>query len=324
MEENHEFSYVEGGMNFLVVLVGATAVGKTDLAIRLAQYFDTEIISADSRQCYKEMNIGTAKPSEKELSLVKHHFINSHSIEEDYNAGLFEKDVLFLLDSLFAQKRIAIMVGGSGMYVKAVCEGLDMMPAIETNLREALQEELIINGLDYLLEELKNKDPNYYEIVDKANPQRIIRALEIIRTTHLPYSSFRKNNKQKEHLSKKQRNFQLIKIGLERPREELYARIDWRMDKMLEEGLLNEVKNLHAFRHLNALQTVGYKEIFDFLDAKQDWKETVRLLKRNSRHYAKRQLTWFGADKEIEWFLAEQFEEIITHLKNKLEKNEKN
>lgn len=308
--------------NFLIVIVGATAVGKTDLAIRLAQYFDTEIISADSRQCYQEMNIGTAKPSEEELSLVRHHFINSHSIQNEYNAGLFEKDVLQLLAVLFAKKQIAVMVGGSGMYVKAVCEGLDAMPTINTDSRAILQEELDLYGLDYLLDELKSKDPDYYASVDKANPQRIIRALEVIRATNLPYSSFRKNNKQVE-ASKEQRDFQLIKIGLERPREELYARIDERMDKMLEEGLLNEVKNLYSFRQLNALQTVGYKEIFDFIEEKQDWAETVRLLKRNSRHYAKRQLTWFRADEQIQWFAAHQFEDIVAYIKNKLEKNQK-
>jgi tRNA dimethylallyltransferase len=309
--------------NFLIVIVGATAVGKTDLAIRLAQYFDTQIISADSRQCYQEMNIGTAKPNKEELSLVRHHFINSHSIQNEYNAGLFEKDVLQLLGLLFAKKQIVVMVGGSGMYVKAVCEGLDAMPTINTDSRAILQKEFDLYGLSYLLGELKSKDPDYYASVDKANPQRIMRALEVIRATNLPYSSFRKNSSQMAANNKKQRDFQMIKIGLERPREELYARIDSRMDKMLEEGLLNEAKNLYPFRQLNALQTVGYKEIFDFIEEKQDWAETVRLLKRNSRHYAKRQLTWFGADEQIRWFAAHQFEEILAYIKNKLEKNQK-
>ncbi len=309
--------------NFLIVVVGATAVGKTDLAIRLSQYFDTEIISADSRQCYQEMTIGTAKPSKEELSLVRHHFINSHSIENEYNAGLFEKDVLRLLAILFPKKQIVVMVGGSGMYVKAVCEGLDYMPTVNNDSRAILQQELDLHGLNYLLDELKSKDPDYYASVDKANPQRIIRALEVIRATNLPYSSFRKNSRQVEASSKEQRDFQLIKIGLERPREELYGRIDERMDKMLEEGLVDEVKKLYPFRELNALQTVGYKEIFGFIEKKQDWAETVRLLKRNSRHYAKRQLTWFRADEQIEWFEAHQFEEIIAYIKNKLEKKSK-
>lgn len=308
--------------NFLIVIVGATAVGKTDLAIRLAQYFDTEIISADSRQCYQEMNIGTAKPSKEELSLVRHHFVNSHSIQTEYNAGLFEKDVLQLLPILFAQKQAVVMVGGSGMYVKAVCEGLDDMPTIHSDSRAILQKELDLYGLNYLLDELKSKDSVYYESVDKANPQRIMRALEVIRATNLPYSSFRKNNRQ-EASNKKQRDFQCIKIGLERPREELYARIDKRMDTMLEEGLLNEAENMYPFCQLNALQTVGYKEIFDFIEKRQDWAETVRLLKRNSRHYAKRQLTWFRADEQIQWFAANQFEEILAYIKNKLEKKSK-
>ncbi len=309
-------------MNYLVVIIGATAVGKTDLAIRLAQYLATEIISADSRQFYREMNIGTAKPLPEELNLIKHHFINSHSIENEYNAGQFEKDVLNLLQEIFKKKSIAIMVGGSGLYIKAVCEGLDQMPEIEPAMRETLQSDLKENGLDFLLNELKDKDLDYYNIVDKANPQRILRALEVIRTTGLPYSTFRlaDSSKAKTNL----RDFQIIKIGLERPREELYARIDARMDKMLKDGLLNEVKNLYQFRGINALQTVGYKEIFDFLDNQYDWAETVRLLKRNSRRYAKRQQTWFGRDEQICWFQPDEFDRIISYLKNKLEKNAKN
>jgi len=305
-------------MNFLLVIVGATAVGKTDLAIRLAQHFDTEIISADSRQFYREMSIGTAKPTAEELCLVKHHFVNSHSIENEYNAGLFEKDVLNLLEVLFAKKRLVIMVGGAGMYVKAVCEGLDIMPTILPDMRATLQQELDAHGLEALLAELHSKDPAYYQTVDKANPQRILRALEVIRSTQQPYSSFRKSE---QALKQNSRNFYTIKIGLERPREELYERIDSRMDKMLEEGLLEEVKNLMPFSHLNALQTVGYKEIFDFLAGGQNWQETVQLLKQNSRHYAKRQLTWFGKDAAIEWFAPRQFEQVIAHIKNKLEKN---
>jgi tRNA dimethylallyltransferase len=309
-------------MNYLVVIVGATAVGKTDLAIRLALYFDTEIISADSRQFYKEMNIGTAKPSPEELNLVKHYFIDSHSIENEYNAGQFEKDVLNLLGEIFKKKSIAIMVGGTGLYIKAVCEGLDPMPEIEPTMRQDLQLTLKEQGLDRLLEELKTKDLAYYEIVDKANPYRILRALEVIRTTGLPYSAFRRADRSK--VKTDVRDFQIIKIGLARDRAELYARIDARMDKMLEDGLLEEVKKLYEFKNLNSLQTVGYKEIFDFLDEKQDWAETVRLMKRNSRHYAKRQATWFGRDQQIHWFQPAAFDQITTYLKNKLEKNTKN
>lgn len=308
-------------MNFLLVVVGATAVGKTDLAIRLAQHLDTDIISADARQFYREMNIGTAKPSTEELGLAKHHFINSHSIENQYNAGLFEKEVLDLLEILFREKNVVVMVGGSGMYVKAVCEGLDTMPTILPATRNMLQQELSEHGLAYLLAELQGKDPDYYNIVDKANPQRILRALEVIRSTQQPYSSFRKGE---QSVAANPRNFCTIKIGLERPREELYARIDSRVDKMIAEGLLDEVKELEPYKSLNALQTVGYKEIFDFLEGRQDWQETLRLLKRNTRHYAKRQLTWFGKDAEIAWFAPEQFEEIMMFVKNKLEKNQKN
>ncbi|TAH22176.1 MAG: tRNA (adenosine(37)-N6)-dimethylallyltransferase MiaA [Cytophagales bacterium] len=308
-------------MNFLLVVVGATAVGKTDLAIRLAQHIGTDIISADARQFYKEMSIGTAKPTAEELGLVKHHFIDSHSIEDQYNAGLFEKEVLGLLETLFREKKMVVLVGGSGMYVKAVCEGLDTMPTVLPETRNILQQEFDEYGLTHLLAELESKDPDYYQTVDRANPQRILRALEVIRSTQQPYSSFRKGE---QALNPNPRNFCTIKIGLARPREELYARIDSRVDKMIAEGLLDEVRNLTPFKNLNALQTVGYKEIFDFLDGTQDWQETLRLLKRNTRHYAKRQLTWFGKDSEIAWFAPHQFEDIIEYVKNKLEKNQKN
>lgn len=309
-------------MNYLIVIVGATAVGKTDLAIRLAQELGTEIISADSRQFYKEMNIGTAKPTPDELALVRHHFINSHHIENEYNAGRFEKDVLELLPVLFKKHKAVIMVGGSGLYIRAVCEGFDQMPDIEEGIRETLQEDLAQKGLAKLLEELNEQDSEYYEKVDKANPQRVLRALEVIRSIGKTYSSFRKREKQthSDNNFSMQRNldFQIIKIGIDRPREELYARIDLRMDKMLEEGLLDEAKNLYPFKHINALQTVGYQEIFDYIDQKQDWTETVRLLKRNSRHYAKRQLTWFRRDAEITWFVAGAWDKIMDFVKQKL------
>jgi tRNA dimethylallyltransferase len=304
-------------LSYLVAIVGATAVGKTATAIRLAQYFDTEIISADSRQCYIEMNIGTAKPSFEELQAVKHHFINSHHIDNEYNAGQFEKDALATLAEIFQRKKLAVLVGGSGLYVKAVCEGFDAMPEIAPTIRENLQKELAGNGLAPLLKELEEKDFTYYHLVDKSNPQRILRALEVIRATHLPYSSFRKKENTANQVH---RPFQVIKIGLNRPREELYQRIEERMDMMIAEGLLEEVKKLYEYKHLNAMQTVGYQEIIDFLDGKYDWGEAVRLLKRNSRRYAKRQLTWFRKDNQIQWFSPDSFDEIVAYVQKSTSK----
>ncbi len=287
------------------------------MAILLAQYFDTEIISADSRQCYIEMNIGTAKPSLEELQAVKHHFINSHHIDNEYNAGQFEKDALATLAEIFQRKKVVVLVGGSGLYVKAVCEGFDAMPEIAPTIRENLQKELAGKGLTPLLKELEEKDPIYYQSVDKSNPQRILRALEVIRATHLPYSSFRKKENFENQIY---RPFKIIKIGLDRPREELYQRIDERMDMMIAEGLLEEVKKLYQYKHLNAMQTVGYQEIIDFLDGKYDWGEAVRLLKRNSRRYAKRQLTWFKKDTQIQWFSPDSFDEIVAYIQKSMDR----
>jgi tRNA dimethylallyltransferase len=299
---------------YLISLVGATAVGKTEIAIKVAQYFDTEIISADSRQFYIEMNIGTAKPNWSELQLVKHYFINSHHIAQEYNAGQFEKDALTTLAHIFKNKDIAILTGGSGLYIKAVCEGFDTMPEIEMETRQNLQKELVSEGLATLLEELKQKDEVYYYQVDKANPQRILRALEVIRTTNQSYSSFR--NQSTESSQDNKRPFEIIKIGLDRPREELYERIEKRIDVMIEQGLLDEVKSLYPYRHKNAMQTVGYQEIVEFLDGHYDWEEAIRLLKRNSRRYAKRQLTWFRKDNEIKWFHPEELDVIIHYIED--------
>lgn len=284
--------------------MGATAVGKTSMAIRLAQHFQTEIISADSRQFFRELNIGTAKPNSTELSQAKHHFINSHSIFESYNAGKFEQDAILLLNKLFAEKDLLIMVGGSGMYVDAVCKGMDEMPEIDLEIREKLNQELEEKGLDFLVQELQNLDPDYANQVEISNPQRVIRALEVCRSTGKAFSSFRNQQVKK-------RDFEIVKIALDLPRPILYQRIDDRMDKMLSEGLLSEAKSFYANKNLNALQTVGYKEIYDFLDKKQTWEETVFLLKRNSRRYAKRQLTWFRKDRQTHWVLATDFEEIL-------------
>ena len=291
----------------LIVIVGATAVGKTKISIKLAQYFDTEIISADARQWYKETNIGTAKPTQNEMQGIIHHLVDCFEIEKSYNIGDFEKDALQILDEIFSRKNVAIVAGGSGLYVRALCEGIDEMPEILPHLRQELNENFEKNGLSDLLLQLKNLDETYYNQVDKANPQRVIRALEVCLSTGKPFSSFRKNTTIK-------RPFNIIKIGLSRPREELYMRIDARMDIMLAQGLLQEATNLYPQRHQNALQTVGYREIFDFLDEKYDWNECLRLLKRNSRHYAKRQLTWFQKDIQIKWFAVEELEKIKNYI----------
>jgi len=293
----------------LVSIVGPTAVGKTKLAIALADKLGTEIISADSRQFYREMTIGTAKPTLFELDQAKHHFIDTHSVEQYYSAGEFEREALATLDDLFKMHQNVISVGGSGLYLKALWQGLDDMPEIEEGIREQLNAEFQQTGLEPLLAELQEKDSSYFDQVDRHNHQRVIRALEVIRSTGEPFSSFRQNQ------PKEPRSFVNVKIGLEMERDKLYARIDARMDAMIAAGLFEEAERLYPFRKMNALQTVGYKEIFDLFDGKYDREEAVRLLKRNSRRYAKRQLTWFKADPEIKWFDAESpVEEILVSL----------
>ena len=296
---------------FLIVVAGPTAVGKTDLSIRLAQHFKTVILSADSRQFFRELNIGTAKPTPEEQQGVTHYFIDSHSISEEYNAGQFEADALELLDRVFKEKDVAILTGGSGLYVRALCEGMDEMPEVAPEIREELNRKLETEGLETLCQQLEKLDPEYFAQVDKANPQRVVRALEVCMASGKPYSFFR--NQQR-----KPRPFGIIKIGLTRPREELYQRIDLRMDQMLAQGLLEEAKSLLPYRQHNALQTVGYTEIFGFLDGEYDWEEAVRLLKRNSRRYAKRQLTWFRKDPEFTWFEASQENEILTFIEARI------
>ena len=300
-----------GKDKILLVIAGPTAVGKTDLCLRLAKHFNTVIVSADSRQFYKEMNIGTAKPSAAELAEVKHYFINSHYITQSYTSGAYEADVLTLLDNLFRDKNIIILTGGSGLYIRAVCEGLDEMPAVNPDVRLHLNTALAQRGLPYLLEELQRLDPDYYEEVDRANSQRVSRALEVCYSSGQAYSSFRVGGRLK-------RPFKIIKIGLNRERQELYHRIDTRMDDMLASGLVEEAKALYPYRAHNALQTVGYKEIFDYLEEKQDWPETERLLKRNSRRYAKRQLTWFTRDLAFKWFHPEDWAGLLAYINSVL------
>ncbi|MCP4458481.1 MAG: tRNA (adenosine(37)-N6)-dimethylallyltransferase MiaA [Cytophagales bacterium] len=282
----------------LISIVGPTAVGKTAFGIELAKEFNTEIISADSRQFYREMDIGTAKPTNDELSMVPHHFVNSHSINEYYSAGVFEREVMNKLEGLFETSNKVLMVGGSGLYTKAVCEGFDEIPEVDESIRKKLNAQLEEEGLDSLLQELEEKDPMFFDQVDRLNHQRVIRALEVIRSTGRTFVEFRQKKPTVE------RPFENVKIGLEMDREKLYERIDNRMDRMIEVGLFEEAERLYPHRHLNALQTVGYREIFDFIDGKYDREEAVRLLKRNSRRYAKRQMTWFKADPEIKWFDA--------------------
>jgi tRNA dimethylallyltransferase len=296
---------------YLLVVVGPTAVGKTALCVKLAHVFHTDILSADSRQFFKELNVGTAKPDAEEMENVMHYFVNSHSIADDFSVGRFEEEAMQVLDRLFKEKDIVILTGGSGLYIKALCEGLDEFPNIDPDIRIELNKRLLNNGLQPLLDELLLLDPEYSKTVDKANSQRIIRALEVSKATGMAYSSFRK-------MKKKDRPFKIIKIGLTRDRKELYKRIDERMEAMLSKGLIQEATSLYPFKEKNALQTVGYQEIFDFMDGKYDWEETVRLLKRNSRRYAKRQMTWFGKDPEIKWFDPKEEDRIVEYVNSKI------
>lgn len=293
----------------LIIITGPTAIGKTGLAVFLAQQLHTEIISFDSRQFYKEMKIGTAVPTDEELAEVPHHFIQNLSIHDDYTVGDFEQDALKKIEELFQKYDSLVMVGGSGMFEKAVTEGLDEFPDVNPNFRQELIQELETEGIEKLQEELKMADFAYYQQVDLSNHQRLIRALEIIRGTGKPFSSFRKNKSA-------ERNFKVIKIGLELPREEIYNRINRRVDLMMEEGLLEEVRSLYEFKHLNSLQTVGYRELFDYLDGKTELDFAVEEIKKNTRRYAKRQLTWYRKDENIKWFSPFEKEEVLKFILN--------
>ncbi|WP_342645727.1 tRNA (adenosine(37)-N6)-dimethylallyltransferase MiaA [Mucilaginibacter sp. CSA2-8R] len=295
------------GQKYLISVVGATSVGKTAAAIQLANHYQTEIISADSRQFFREMSIGTAKPSAIELAQAPHHFINSHQVTNAFNVGDFEKQGLATLKHIFEKHSIAIMAGGSGLYVNAIINGFDELPPVRPEVREALNQLLATEGLQVLQQKLLKADPVYYQQVDLNNPQRLIRALEVYESTGKPYSSFRKGS-----LSK--RDFNIVKIGLDLPREELYTRINQRVDTMLADGLIDEVKALTQYRHLNALNTVGYSEIFDYLDGKTDLATAVALVKQNTRRFAKRQLTWFKKDKDIHWFNPTNVSAIIDYI----------
>ena len=299
---------------YLIFVLGPTAVGKSDLCLNLAKKFETEILSCDSRQFYREMNQGTAKPSPEELAEVPHHFINTLSIVDSYDVRKYEAEALNLLDRLFKNKQVVLMTGGTGLFASAIANGLDAIPDVSPEIRVELIQEFEEKGLDWLQRSVELADPEFYAQVDRSNPQRLMRALEIWRGTGLKFSSFRIKNKV-------HRPFEIVKIGLDRPREELYQRIDQRMELMLRGGLFKEAEGLFESRNLNALQTLGYTEIFDFLEGKSDEKEMIRLLKRNSRRYAKRQLTWFRKDALIRWFHPDQELEILGYLNDQIALN---
>jgi tRNA dimethylallyltransferase len=287
----------------VIIIVGPTAVGKTSVAVHLAQTLQTKIISADSRQCFKELNIAVAKPSPEELRLVPHYFISSHSIDEDVNAGLFEQLSLQWADEIFQQSNIAVMVGGTGLYIKSFCEGFDNIPDIDPSVRKKIQDQYKERGIGWLQEEIKTADSEYYASAETLNPQRLMRALEIKLSTGQSILAFRSQQK-------KQRTFNIKKIGLHLPKEQLHQHINFRVDEMIRKGLIDEVKELLPYKNLNALQTVGYTELFDYLDNKINLEEAIERIKKNTRHYAKRQMTWFKKDQSIQWIDPSDFEQL--------------
>ena len=291
----------------LIVITGPTAVGKTALCLDIAQHFGIPIINADSRQIYKELKIGTASPTSEQLQLVPHYFVGSLSLTDYYSASLFEQQVLEILSRQFRSHDFALMAGGSMMYIDAVCDGIDDIPTVDDVTRETLKQRLKEEGLEALVEQLKELDPEYYEIVDRQNPRRVVHGLEICLMTGRTYTSFRKREK-------KERPFRIVKIGLNRPREELYDRINQRVDQMMQQGLLEEAKALYPMRQMNALNTVGYKELFDYLDGRWPLEEAVERIKGNTRRYARKQLTWYKKDPQIRWFHPDEKEQIISYI----------
>ena len=291
----------------LIVITGPTAVGKTRLCLDIAKHFDISIINADSRQIYKELSIGTAKPSAEEQQQVKHYFVGALSLQDYYSASLFETQVMELLNTLFKTSDYALMTGGSMMYIDAVCDGIDDIPTIDDETRATMKQRLVDEGLSKLCKELQRLDPEYYEIVDRQNPKRVVHALEICTMTGRTYTSFRKREK-------KERPFRIVKIGLNREREELYNRINARVDEMMQKGLLKEAKSVYSLRELNALNTVGYKELFDYFDGRWPLEEAVERIKGNTRRYARKQLTWYKKDPQICWFHPDKKKEIIDYI----------
>ena len=294
----------------LITIIGPTAIGKTNLAIRIANYFKTEIVSADSRQFYKEMNIGTAKPSNSELNSIKHHLINNKSVNDNYNISDYEKDALKSIKSIFNKNDVAILVGGSGLYINTVLYGLDEIPGISNETRNSLYLDLELKGIKKMQEQLKLLDPASYSAIDINNPRRLIRALEVSISTGKSYSSFLKKKKKK-------RDFNIIVLGINQDRLELYDKINARVDNMVESGLINEAKELYNLKSLNALNTIGYREVFNYIEDKYSLDECINEIKKNTRRYAKRQLTWFKSIDRVEWITPEyNFEKIIAYINN--------
>ena len=293
----------------LIVITGPTAVGKTALCLEIAKHFDIPIINADSRQIYRELRIGTAQPTKEQMQEVKHYFVGTLGLDDYYSASLFEQQVLECLEQQFLTSDYALLSGGSMMYIDAVCDGIDDIPTIDDETRTLMKQRLADEGLEALVDELKRLDPEYYEIVDRQNPRRVVHALEICTMTGKTYTSFRKREK-------RQRPFRIIKIGLNRPREELYQRINQRVDEMMQQGLLEEAKSLYPMRQMNALNTVGYKELFDYLEGRWPLEEAVERIKGNTRRYARKQLTWYKKDPQIRWFHPQETEQIISYITN--------
>ena len=296
-------------MNTLIVIVGPTGVGKTALCIDVAKQLDTVIINADSRQMFKEIPIGTAAPTDDEQNMVKHYFIGNLSIKDYFNASMFENEVITLLGRLFHEKDVVILSGGSMMYVDAVCNGIDDIPTVNEHIRNLVKEDYEQHGLGEMQNKLKELDPEYYSIVDKNNPKRVIHAVEICLSTGRTYTSFRTN-------IKKERPFSIIKIGLTRERGELYGRIDERVENMIASGLIDEARRMHPYKGFNALNTVGYKELFDYFDGNCTLEEAIFRIKCNTHKYCRKQLTWFKRDKDIRWFSPDNVEEIINYIRS--------
>lgn len=294
-------------MNTLVVVLGPTGVGKTELCLQIAEHLQVPIINADSRQIFQELPIGTAAPTQEQQRRVKHYFVGNHHLEDYYSASLYEADVLSLLPRLFATRHTALLTGGSMMYIDAVCKGIDDIPTIDDDTREWMKKRLAQEGLPRLVEELKVLDPEHYQIVDKNNPRRVVHALEICHMTGKTYTSFRTN-------STKERPFKIVKIGLNRHREQLYERINQRVLLMMENGMEEEARNVYPKRGLNSLNTVGYKELFDYFDGNIPREEAIRQIQSNTRKYMRKQLTWFKKDGDIAWFHPDNIEEIINYI----------
>ncbi len=295
----------------VIIIAGPTAVGKTSLAIQIAQHYKTDILSADSRQCFKELSIGVAKPGAAELAAVRHYFINSHSVTENVTAATFEQYALLSLKSIFTHSNIAVMAGGTGLYIRSFCEGLDAIPEIPDDVRQRILLRYKYEGIAFLQNELQQKDPLFWQTAEQQNPHRLMRALEVLYATGKSIAAFR--NK-----TPASRPFNIIKIGLELSRDILYQRINLRVEEMVKGGLVDEVKSLLPYKHLNALQTVGYKELFNFFDGKVSLQQAINNIQQNTRHYAKRQLTWFKKDPQFTWFPPDDYDGIIAYVKSKL------